>query len=286
VSDQPSSGSTRPGGTGVHRSVPPRPRSGEPGGAPVVDVRERVFGSMDRSSRRLELPGLVVTAERAPRPQRRDPVAVAAVVCGVVALAPLAIVLGAVALVRGKRTGNGGSRTLAITGIALGVLWSVGFLAVFGVAVLLGHRFADGVTGLATADRSSEAVDVAGTTTAASQVQQGACIAGWDPAAALGGSDPDVVVVDCTTPHRAQAYAQVDLSEDYPESAVYPGADVLGSSGTAVCTAQVAVSLDPDRAAGLGVAVIVPTSEAWAGGTRSVTCVAVADRDLTTSVTL
>lgn len=242
---------------------------------------------MDRTSRKLELPGLVVTAERPEPAERTDPVAVAALVCGVVALVPVAVVLGVLALVRTRRPGVGGRR-LAVTGLALSALWTVGFVVILGGALLVGSRVVESVGDLGQAGPAGPtSLQDDGETTAASQVQAGQCLDAWDPAAASGDIDPDVVVVRCTTPHGAQAFGRVDLSEEFPDDATYPGTGALATSAVAACTGRLDGAVDPDRGAGLDVSAVLPTSASWAAGARAVTCLVVAPgRTLTTSVTL
>jgi hypothetical protein len=222
---------------------------------------------------------------RRARAVRTDPFAVAALVCGVVALAPIAIVLGVVGLVRTKRDGAAGRR-LAITGIALGVLWLVAFLAVFVFAVVIGHRVVTSVQDLDVPAASAPSFDAAGTTKAGSEVAAGDCLLGWDAAMATSEA-PDVVVVDCSSPHQAQAFGRVDLSETFPADLAYPGAAAVVAPGSTACQSQVAENIDPVVGAALVVSVIVPTQADWDGGSRDVTCMAASGTaDLTSSVLL
>jgi hypothetical protein len=251
------------------------------------------------------LPGLILHADPEQRPAATDGVSVAAMVFGVVGLAPVAIALGVVGLVRTKRSGNGGRR-LAITGITLGALWAVAFLAVFVFAVVLGHRMVSSVHDLNATQAGTGVApnDPTAVTKAASEVEPGECLLGWDAAAGQAAADPaagstadpaadtgagarpDVVVVNCRTPHQAQAFQQVDLSQTFPATAAWPGAAAVTGPGTTACQSQAGSSVDPTLAAGLSVTVIAPTTEDWAGGSRDVVCLLVAPRaELTASVT-
>jgi hypothetical protein len=225
------------------------------------------------------LPGLVLQASPPePAPARTDPVSVAALVTGIVGLAPVAVALGVVGLVRTKRAGVGGRR-LAVTGIALGMLWGIGFLTVFVFAVLLGQRVASSVQGLDEPEIGSGVVpgDPSTVTKAASEVEQGDCVLAWDPTVVTGDVDPDVVVVTCTTPHQAQALARVDLSAGYPASAGWPGVAALTTRGTGACSSSdVAVVALTAAGGGASLTAIPPTVEAWASGARAVTCLLVA----------
>ena len=168
--------------------------------------------------------------------------------CGVIGLAPVAIVLGVVGLVRTKRHGGAGRR-LAITGVALGALWLVAFLAVLVFAVLLGQRVVTSVQDLDVPAAAGPTLDAAGTTKAASEVAGGDCLLAWDTRAAAADESQDVVVVDCTTPHQAQAFGRVDLSEAFPADPAYPGAAAVVGPGTTACRSQVDQSASTRRSA-------------------------------------
>jgi len=267
------------------RTTPPRPRDAGQEGLTVEQTLDgMVFGTPPLGPGSTGRSGPDLQVIRRGRPGRTDPFAVASLVCGVVALAPVAIVLGVVAVVRTKRHGVAGRR-LAITGIALGVLWSVAFLAVFVFAVLLGHRVVTSVHDLDLPAAGAPSLDAAGTTKSASEVAGGECLLAWDARTAASDEDQDVVVVDCATPHQAQAFGRVDLSETFPADQAYPGAAAVVGPGSTACSSQVAESLDPALAGALPVSAIVPTRADWDRGSRDVTCVvASVAADLTTSV--
>ncbi len=226
----------------------------------------------------------MLTPEPLAPPARTDRVAVAALVSGVLGLAPVAVVLGAVGLARTKNPEVGGRR-LALAGLVLGVLWSVGLVAVLVFALLLGNRFVSSVQDLTAPGADAGVAD--GAAKSASEIESGDCLLAWDPAAATGDIDPDVVVLDCSVPHRAQAFGEVDLSDGYPDAAPYPGAQALVGKGTAACRGQLPTNVDTTRAPSLDVSSVPPPSAGWAQGSRTVTCLAVATTtDLTTSVTL
>jgi hypothetical protein len=131
------------------------------------------------------------------------------------------------------------------------------------------------------------ALDVAGTTIAGSEVAGDECLLSWDAGLGVSAQNQDVVVVNCATPHQAQAFGRVDLSETFPVDQAYPGAAALVGPGSTACRSQVTGSIDPDRGASLTVSVIVPTQADWDAGSRDVTCIAASDTaDLTSSVLL
>lgn len=239
---------------------------------------------MDGSSSGLS--GLQLRAEEAPEPAgRTDKVSVAALVTGILGLAPLAIALGALGLVRTRRSGVHGRR-YAQAGLALGVVWAVGIVAVLLFALVVGQSLGGTTTSDAT---DSAGVDVAaaqqdGTTKSGSEVEQGDCLLAWDATALTPDADPDLLAVDCASPHQAQAFGEVDLSDDYPDGAAFPGESAVLAAGTSGCRTQVPTAV-ADSAQTLAVSVIPPTEADWANGARTVMCLVVSGAaDLTSSV--
>lgn len=229
------------------------------------------------------LGGLVLLPEEPKeRPASADPVAVAALATGVVGLAPVAIVLGFVGLARTKRPGVSGRR-FAQVGLALGALWSVAFAAILVFAILLGHRVAGSLT--ATPDKGPVSLAQDSTTKSGSEVEHGDCLLAWNTTTLTGETDPDVVTVDCRSPHQAQAFGAVDLSDTYADGAAYPGPAAIIAAGSAGCRNQVSTALVPG-AAQIAVSAIPPTAQDWTNGSRSVICLTVSGAaDLTSSLT-
>lgn len=258
------------------------PRVSAPARAAAATVSERVFGPMDGSSSGLS--GLQLRPEQAPEPKgRTDKVAVAALVTGFLPLPPVSIALGVLGLVRTKRSGVQGRR-YAQAGLVLGGLWAVGLVAVLLFAMVLGQSL--GGSSSTAADAAGAAADAAQdqTTKSGAEVEQGDCLLAWDPAALAPDADPDLLAVDCTSPHQAQAFGEVDLSDTYPDGAAFPGETAVVDAGTAACRTQVPTAL-ADSAQSLAVSAIPPTAADWANGARTVTCLAVSGAaDLTSSV--
>lgn len=215
------------------------------------------------------LPGLVLQPEPAQPQVRTDRVAVAALVCGVVGLAPVAVLLGVVGISRTKDGTDVRGRRFAITGAVLGLLWMVAVAAVLVFALVLGSRVASAVQDTGPGKTLISDSDAAGTTKTASEVEQGDCLAAWDADTLASG---DVVQVDCAVPHQAQAFGQVDLSDTYGETAAFPGPEPLVQAAVAGCTAQLASAVDPARGKGLAVDAIPPSVDDWAAGSRTATC--------------
>lgn len=170
-------------------------------------------------------------------------------------------------------------RRVALTAITLGLLWAVVVAAVVVAAVFVGTRLTrPSTTPTPTDDPALTALSDDGTTKGASEVEQGDCLLGWDPATLEADGTGDVVVVDCTSPHRAEAVGDVDLSDTYSEKAAYPGTAALAAAGQEACGSVFGGSKQGE--AELTVAAIPPSETDWADGGRTVTCLAVSSTDL------
>lgn len=183
-----------------------------------------------------------------------DAVSVTAVVTGVLALGPVALVLGIVGL---RRTTTAWRRSPRIAGVGLG-LGILGTLAWLGVAVAAGLG--------AFASPSTEPLpgDVASARTVhASALALGNCVEALPPQQEVG----ELTLVPCGTPHAAQVIGVATLDADS-----YPGPEAALQAGEAACAPAVEdLALDDDVWLAWR---IVPTSEAWDEGVRSVTCLA------------
>ncbi len=156
--------------------------------------------------------------------------AVAALVSGVLGFlcvtAVAGVVLGVVALGQIKRTGRKG-RGLAIAGIVLGALWLLGGIVLVPAAI---DAYEDVTASPATTTTTTSAPETSEPAPSTEPTEEetttepapdtavltvGDCV---DDPAIIDGSDfLETAVVDCGTPHYAEAYAQFDLPEgDYP----------------------------------------------------------------------
>jgi hypothetical protein len=253
------------------------PRVSAPAQAAAATVSERVFGPMDGSSSGLS--GLQLRPEQVTEPNgRTDRVSVAALVTGILGLAPVAIALGIVGLLRTKKPGVHGRR-YAQAGLALGIFWAVGMVAVLLFALVVGQSLggssADATDAAGTVDSAVDTTAQDGTTKSGSEVEQGDCLLAWDATTLTPDVDPD---------HQAQAFGEVDLSDAYPDGAAFPGETQVVDAGTAACRTQVPTAL-ADSAQSLAVSAIPPTEADWANGARTVMCLTVSGAaDLTASV--
>jgi len=183
---------------------------------------------------------------QAPRPPL-DGVSVASVVTGVLALAPVALVLGLVGLHRTTRRGTRG-RGLAISGIVLGALGIILWLVLAAVVLVT------------LAQTRPLPADVSSARDAhVAQLVVGNCVA----ALPADGEVGTVRVVPCAQDHEARVSAEYD----FPEDAVWPGqAEVDGR------VARACVLTEQEQAAGATVVTWAPTEDGWDSGDRTALC--------------
>jgi hypothetical protein len=183
-------------------------------------------------------PGAVgVSQRRAPT----DGFAVASFVSGILALIPLALIFGPVALSRIARTGDRG-RALAITGLALGATWAVA--AAVAAAVLVTQR--------------QPARPVA--LPKVFSLRTGECIN-----SAPNGTG--VHVLACGQPHDGEVFATFRVAgQDYP------GAAALRQKASQGCGSRLSGYMNPRLSTMLNESYVYPSSGAWAAGERTVVC--------------
>ncbi len=184
-----------------------------------------------------------------PRP-RTDRVAVAALVTGVLALGPVALVLGLVALPR-TRPGRLRGRGLAVAGVVLGALGTLAWAALAAVGV---------ATAAATRPLPADVPEPV--TARAVQVVTGNCLAALPD----DGEVDRVEVVPCAEPHAAQAVTAYEFGPD----AAWPGAAQAAATVAAACDLTAA-----ERESGLRAVAWAPTERSWAAGDRAGLCLAV-----------
>ena len=181
-----------------------------------------------------------------PRP-RTEPTAVAALVTGVLALGPVALVLGLVARRRVARRGTRGGG-LAVAGIVLGALGTLAWVAVV-LVVLLTARATSPLPPDVSAPRDAHVA----------QLVVGNCLANL-PA----DGDVDVVrVVPCADEHAASVVSEYRFGDD----AVWPG-----QTGADARVAQACVLSTAEQDAGDTVVTWAPTQDGWDSGDRTGLC--------------
>ncbi len=193
-----------------------------------------------------------------PRP-RQEPLAVAALVTGVLGLGPVAVVLGAVGLHRVRARARRG-RGLALAGLVLGIVGTLAWAAL--AAVTVGTALASRpLPGDVTEPRDAHAV----------QLVTGSCLADLPATAQVD----QVRVVPCAGEHRAQVLTAYAFDDDQ----AWPGDAEVVARTSAACTLT-----DEERATGLRLVAWSPTEGSWAAGDRTGLCLAVSDRPTTGSM--
>ena len=182
----------------------------------------------------------------------RDGFSVAALVLGILpALGGiLAIVFGAIALSRIRRSGRRG-RGFAIAGIVLGSLWLLGIV----VAVV--------ISAAAEADRDAAGAVVGAGDVEALELRVGDCAA--EPPV---GNTLTIRLVPCGEPHAAEVYAEFSLTGN-----AFPGDDEVARFAGGGCRRRLTEVLG----AGAGrydLYYLHPTRQTWRGGDRGVSCLA------------
>lgn len=180
-------------------------------------------------------------------------------VTGVLALGPVAVVLGIVALRRITSRGTRG-RGLAVAGLVLG---SVSTLALVGTVV--------GLVLTAQATRALPADVTSARDARAVQLVTGNCVEELPD----DGPVDTVRVVPCAEPHAAQVVTQFDFERD----AVWPGQAAAHARVARACVLD-----DAEREAGALAVTWAPTEQGWAGGDRRGLCLAVVDGTVTGSL--
>ncbi len=178
-------------------------------------------------------------------PPVRPPVdgfAVASLITGILALIPLAVTFGPIALSRIARTGARG-RSLAITGLALGGTWAVA--AAIAVAVIISHR----------------PPAAAAVFPKVFSLRTGECI----------NSAPNGIsglrVLACGQPHDGEVFSTFRLAGQQ-----YPGAAALRQKANQGCQSRLSGYMNPQLSAMLDEAYFYPSSGAWAAGERTAVC--------------
>jgi hypothetical protein len=214
--------------------------SAEDGGAPPMvlaqDHGEQDPGERDHGER-------AAAASEPPRRRPTDGFAVASLISGLLALIPLTVIFGPVALSRIARTGARG-RALAIIGLVLGGMWAVA--AVVAIAVILTHP--------RPAARPIALPKVF-------SLRTGECIN--SPASGFAG----VRVLACGQPHDGEVFGTFRLTGQS-----YPGAGAVRQKAIHGCAGRLSGYVNPQLSTMLSESYAYPDSGAWGAGERTVVC--------------
>lgn len=190
------------------------------------------------------------------RPLGTHGLAIAALCCGLAAFVPLvgivAVVLGVIALNQ-LRAGFQRGRGLAVTGIVLGAVGTLGWAAVVVAAVLWGAADQSQTSASAPATNGSQVF--------VEKLVAGDCFSG-------GQTDSVEIVtrIPCASPHESQVVTVIEL----PDGA-YPGEDKVTEQAETDCTDKADPLLTTSAYADLDPSYIYPDADTWRGD-RTVLC--------------
>ena len=185
------------------------------------------------------------------RPEKTNGLAIAAFVLSLLGVVVLSVIFGIIALVKTRDPSQGG-RGLAIASLLISAVWAVAIAALVAFVVIVG-------TG------SVRATDV----------KVGDCIADVPASPRVESLKP----VTCNQPHQGEVYAVLTMP-DGP----FPGQPAIDGQKNK-CEPELAnfaagAAKDP----AVGIYVLYPTPQTWAGGDRAVTCVATTTAKRTGSI--
>ncbi|HEY3976603.1 MAG TPA: septum formation family protein [Streptosporangiaceae bacterium] len=189
--------------------------------------------------------------------------AVTSFILGILAVIPLSVIFGFVALQRIRRLGQRG-RGLAIAGLVLSVVWA-------GVFVLVG------VTSSGTATRQSST----GKITHRGDLGVFALAVGDCFDNPTNTQDIEsVTAIPCTQAHNSQVFAKFDLTGD---DSNYPAQQDMTRLADGGCNSRTS-SIDKTRTTSdMDIRVLFPEQDAWADGQRTVSCLVVSSSANVTS---
>ena len=183
--------------------------------------------------------------------------AIVAMITGILALVPIAVLCAIGALIGISRTGRRG-HGMAMAGLVASAAWVIAGVAVGTVAVLT-HGFKKPVT-------------VKYRESAVFKLQEGDCVN--MPNGQL------VTILPCDTPHEAEVFATFTL----PGTA-WPGTAAVRQRASSGCETRLTGYINPQLAISLASSYVFPNKVAWTAGTRTVICeVRAANGQLTGSV--
>ncbi len=186
-------------------------------------------------------------------PQGTDGFAIASLVCGLVAGIVLSVIFGLIALVRIRKSGQGG-RGLAIGGLGVSAVW----LLVLVAAVARGD---DGTSPGPYRDSSGRVAS--GGPVSAADLRTGDCVNGLKE-----GEVSALDAVVCEAPHDGEVFAIFPIGDGK-----WPGESTLREQVESGCHQRLAAySTSAANNAAFEIFVLHPTQRSWQRGDRTVTC--------------
>jgi len=207
-----------------------------------------------------------------PPAQGTNGFAIAALIFGIIGGALLGFIFGFIALSQTKRTGQNG-RGMAIAGIVLSALWTLGFVLLIVAAVESSTPSGPvtpttSPTASPTAEPTTEPPITTAPSTAisATDLQVGDCLNDLTDSTDVSS----LPSVPCSQPHQGEVFAVFDLPPGpYPGAA---GVDDLVSKGCNARLADYSPSAPSDDA--IGLFSVYPLEQNWDRGDREVVCIA------------
>ena len=186
-----------------------------------------------------------------------DGFAIAALVCGLIGLAPVAIGCWVRALIRINRTGERGFG-LAIAGIVISVLWA-------------GAGFATILPDFLQPARQTSSSFVAEPAPAVDASPVNVNDVGTFECFDATGADDVVTRADCHRPHDEQIFGKSDAA--WALDGPYPGVPAMRDAIISDCRNKARIYLTGKTLPpGLTITAHFPTAAAWESGTRSAAC--------------
>jgi serine/threonine protein kinase len=215
-----------------------------------------------------------------PPSQGTNGFAIAALIFGIIGGALLGFIFGFIALSQTKRTGQNG-RGMAIAGIVLSALWTIGVLLLIILAVASSTPSGPVTpTTFPTASPTAEPTTEPPVTTApstaisATELQVGDCLNDLTNSTDVSS----LPSVDCAQPHQGEVFAVFDLPPG-----PYPGADGVDDLVSKGCNARLAeYSPGAPSDDAVGLFSVYPLEQNWERGDREVVCIAKATSGTTT----
>ena len=196
---------------------------------------------------------------RVPTKRPLDVVSLLALIFGVIAVVPVALVLGIVGLVRTAdpiRRGRG----LAVAGIVLAVAWFAGFA---GLGLYLSTH---------TAQRDASGAVVKAGHLNPSNLRTGDCFNnGGAPAPGATTTLSSISLVPCAQPHNAEVIATATM----PAGSWTTSADMLARANKQCVPLARSYFAGSKVRSSVAIGAMFPTQSDWAKGARSLRCVAV-----------
>jgi hypothetical protein len=191
-------------------------------------------------------------AQYPPPPRRTSGWAIASLVFGIIGGVLVSVICGIVALVQTK-DGSRGGRGMAIAGLVLSAVWTVGLIGIIFTFLVVGSKGTTSATGVKVGDCIKEIPESIRVSTLPTE--------------------------SCDQPHKGEVFAMLTLPDgDYPDQSEID--TYKNKCNPELQSYSKTAAEDPS----VGVYVLYPSQETWRRGDHAVTCIATFDTARTGSV--